>query len=152
MAKITAKQQAFVDHYIITSGNGRESARLAGYSGSDNVLSQIANDNLKKPHIIELLDDQQADLKASIGVSKEEKYEWLRTVVVGSLETKYNKEGEPDGLRNPSAAIQAISELNKMDGDHAPAKTENLNVNRNEELTNEELNASITALIKDQAI
>lgn len=58
---LTEMQRAFADAYM-ECWNGTESARLAGYSGSDKVLSQTANDNLKNPKIIayiqECLDPQ----------------------------------------------------------------------------------------------
>lgn len=58
---LTDLQRDFALHYM-ECWNGTESARLAGYSGSDKVLSQTANDNLKNPKIIayiqECLDPQ----------------------------------------------------------------------------------------------
>lgn len=48
MTKLTDKQQAFVDHYIMTL-NGAEAARLAGYS--EDTAKQIATENLSKPYL-----------------------------------------------------------------------------------------------------
>lgn len=50
MARFTAKQKAFIDHYIITL-NGTEAARRAKYKGDDNTLGVVAYDNLRKPKI-----------------------------------------------------------------------------------------------------
>lgn len=53
----TAKQQAFIDHYLITL-NGTESARRAGYQGDDNSLGVIAHENLRKVKIKEAIDQR----------------------------------------------------------------------------------------------
>lgn len=51
---LTTRQNAWVHHYT-TPGpglfNGTESASLAGYKGSRNVLAQVGRENLRKPHI-----------------------------------------------------------------------------------------------------
>ena len=46
----TALQAAFIEHFART-GNGTQSARLAGYQGSDVVLAVQAHDNLRLPNI-----------------------------------------------------------------------------------------------------
>lgn len=46
----TALQAAFIEHYARTQ-NGTQSARLAGYRGSDVVLGNQAYDNLRIPDI-----------------------------------------------------------------------------------------------------
>ncbi len=48
MTKLTAKQQAFVDHYL-TCFNAAEAARLAGYS--EKTARSIGYENLTKPDI-----------------------------------------------------------------------------------------------------
>lgn len=52
MNKLTPKQKAFADYYI-ESGNGAESARRAGYSKK--TADRIANENLRKPDIVEYI-------------------------------------------------------------------------------------------------
>lgn len=65
--KLTPKQQAFVDNYLITK-NGVEAARVAGYKGNDRVLQTIASENLSKPIISQALGliQQQASEDAKI--------------------------------------------------------------------------------------
>src|SRR5690349_5940748 len=70
MAKLTAKQQAFIAAY---SGNGTEAARLAGYAGSDQVLGQVASENLKKPEIQKAIAARQSKASASLIASREER-------------------------------------------------------------------------------
>ena len=50
MGSFTDKQQAFIDHYLITL-NGTEAARRARYKGDDNTLGVVAHENLRKPKI-----------------------------------------------------------------------------------------------------
>jgi phage terminase small subunit len=57
VSKLTAKQQTFVDGY---AGNGTDAARKAGYAGSDNVLAQVARENLRKPHVAAAIEARQA--------------------------------------------------------------------------------------------
>lgn len=55
MTKFTAKQQAFIDHYLITL-NGTEAAKLAKYKGNDVTLASVGYENLRKPQIREEID------------------------------------------------------------------------------------------------
>lgn len=58
MDKLTHKQEKFCQNYIITNGNGTQSAIAAGYS--PNTAQVIASENLTKPLII----DRIAELRA----------------------------------------------------------------------------------------
>jgi phage terminase small subunit len=55
-AKLTTKQQRFVDAY---DGNATQAARIAGYSGSEGTLRAIAAENLTKPNIISAIKSRQ---------------------------------------------------------------------------------------------
>lgn len=55
---LTYKQYVFANNYI-KSGNGLQSARLAGYRGNQNTLGTMANENLHKPAIIKYIDDMR---------------------------------------------------------------------------------------------
>ena len=50
MDKLTIKQEAFCQNYILTNGNGTQAAISAGYS--TNTAQVIASENLTKPLII----------------------------------------------------------------------------------------------------
>lgn len=62
---LTPKQSDFAKHYVATK-NGTESARLAGYSGSDSVLAVMAFDNLRNPKIIVAIEHLRADSEAEM--------------------------------------------------------------------------------------
>jgi hypothetical protein len=55
MSNLTAKQKLWADHYVICL-NATEAARLAGYSGDDNVLATVGYENLRKPKIRDYVD------------------------------------------------------------------------------------------------
>lgn len=50
--RLTIKQKKFIEYYIRTM-NGNEAAKLAGYKGDYHTMSQVAYDNMRKPHIVE---------------------------------------------------------------------------------------------------
>lgn len=47
---LTAKQKAFINHYI-QIWNAAEAARRAGYQGNSNTLAVVGHENLSKPNI-----------------------------------------------------------------------------------------------------
>jgi len=49
--QLTDKQQLFVESYLANGFNATEAARSAGYQGSDNTLSSVGYENLRKPEI-----------------------------------------------------------------------------------------------------
>lgn len=49
---MTPRQLKFIEVY---SGNGTEAAKLAGYTGSDNVLGKTAHDLLRNPKVVEAI-------------------------------------------------------------------------------------------------
>jgi phage terminase small subunit len=54
--QLTQKQRLFVEAYIgDAAGNAREAARMAGYSGDDNALSQRAFELVRNPRIAKLI-------------------------------------------------------------------------------------------------
>jgi hypothetical protein len=65
-AKLTAKQQLFCEFYIgAASGNATESARLAGYRGSDETLRAIGSQNLTKLNISDACRERVNDVALS---------------------------------------------------------------------------------------
>ena len=55
--KLTPKQRRFVEAY---KGNATEAARLAGYSGDDNVLGVTGYDLLRNPKIFHAIAEREA--------------------------------------------------------------------------------------------
>jgi len=76
--KLTPKQQKFADFYIQT-GNSTESAIRAGYS--KNTACEMGYENLRKPHILNYVNERNESLESSrIADMKEIKEFWTRIV------------------------------------------------------------------------
>jgi|SRR5690554_820481 len=58
-AGLTEKQRRFVEAYMgAAAGNATEAARLAGYGGDENTLSQTGHQNLRNPKISEAINER----------------------------------------------------------------------------------------------
>lgn len=55
--KLTVKQQAFIDHYVICL-SGVTAAGLAGYKGNLSTLASVAYENLSKPQIKKVISER----------------------------------------------------------------------------------------------
>jgi hypothetical protein len=98
MNRLTDKEQAFVDHYIITL-NGTQSAINAGYS--ENSARQIASENLSKPHIRTAIDKKLRKLT----MTADETMKRLSDMAAGDMTQYITIQGELD--------LEAIKEDNK---------------------------------------
>ena len=132
---LTHKQLLFVENYILTGGNGSASARAAGYRGKTATLGAVAHENLNKPHIWDEIARRQAELRERLEISTQAKRELLWAIANQCARTKeITRTTEVDetadgvvvktihslhALFDPAAAIKAIRELNRMDGDYA---------------------------------
>ena len=104
--KLTTKQQAFVDQYLICR-NGAEAARRAGYA--ELSARQIATENLTKPYIQAALAEKEADLARNMEISKATVVEELRAAI----------EVAQDKL-DVGSMIRGWVEIAKMLGHYAP--------------------------------
>lgn len=105
--KLTLKQQKFVENYA-QSGNGAESARLAGYSAT--VAKVQAHENLTKPNVKSALAEKRAEISAENADKRE--------FFISHLETlAKTAQKEADQLR-------AVEMLMKAQGWNAPDKQE----------------------------
>lgn len=80
MAKITAKQQAFIREYLL-SNNATEAARKAGYKGNDLTLAVIGSENLMKPYIKEMVEKEQAKTEVKL----EEQFQVTQEMILTEL-------------------------------------------------------------------
>lgn len=101
MSKLTVKQQRFVDFF---DGNGTETARKAGYKGSDNTLAQVARENLRKPQILKAILDRENQRNNKDIATREERQNFWTDV----LNDKEEKIGE---------RLRASELLGKSEGD-----------------------------------
>lgn len=78
--KLTPKQKAFAEFYIIT-GNATESAIKAGYSKK--TAKELGYENLTKPHIKSYIDEKMKELESKRIAKAEEVLEYLTRVLRG---------------------------------------------------------------------
>lgn len=118
MGALTTKQDAFVKAYLLNGGNATQAAITAGYS--ENSAGSIGEENLRKPAIKKALEKHQKKSQERYIISAEKKKKWLEDIIETSLQA--DDSGKIDGR----TAIAAIAELNKMDGDLAAIKTQEI--------------------------
>lgn len=124
--KLSDKQDKFVRHYLANGGNATEAAIAAGYSGSHASIKNQGYENLQKPGIIAAIEAGQAELKEKLSYDAQDKRELLYEIAQynATKTIAFSKGAEVEMMRDAKAAISAIAELNKMDGDHSPTKTQ----------------------------
>jgi phage terminase small subunit len=106
---LTPKQERFISEYLIDL-NGTQAAIRAGYS--ENTARAIASENLSKPDIVDAIAEARAKVAEKAEWSAVERLEALKRIALAN---------EAEDAR---VAVSAISEANKMQGSHAPSKTE----------------------------
>ncbi|PCI03458.1 MAG: terminase small subunit [Hyphomicrobiales bacterium] len=111
MAKsnLTNKQQKFIDEYL-QDLNATQAAIRAGYS--EKTAQMIGSENLSKPMIAEAIALKRQEIA--------DKAEWSaveRLKMLGDI-AQANSDGDP------RVSVSAIAEANKMQGSHAPTKSE----------------------------
>ena len=96
MGDLTLKQERFINAYLgEAAGNGVQAARLAGYSGNDNVLHVTASRLLQQPTIRTRVQETRRDL----GITRERIMRGLLRVA------------EDDRANNGIAAVKAYQLL-----------------------------------------
>lgn len=78
--KLTEKQKRFVDYYLET-GNATEAARRAGYSVR--TAHSIADENLKKPAISQILEKRLKEMESARIAQASEVLQYLTSVMRG---------------------------------------------------------------------
>ena len=103
MAKLTHKQELFVNAYLgEAKGNAAEAARLAGYKGNDQVLSQVGYENLRKPDISALVEKRTSETAMSA------------TEVLQKLSEIANRERDDIATRDQIKALELIGRHHKL--------------------------------------
>jgi len=108
MNALTPQQALFVEHYLSHS-QGQKAAIAAGYSS--NCANRTAFRLLKNPKIQEALKKGQQKTFDVLKIERRDKLKLLWQIATDSQDQG-----------RLSTAIQAIAELNKMQGDYAPVK------------------------------
>jgi phage terminase small subunit len=83
---LTFKQQQFVELF---NGNGTDTARRAGYSGSEDALGKTAYDLLRNPKIRKLIDARTQKKTSNIIATREERQSfWTETMKNPSVDMR----------------------------------------------------------------
>lgn len=119
MTRLTKKQRKFVKSFVETEGNGTQAALTAYDTTDPNVAAVIASENLRKPNIVDALEEALPDdLLAKIHRE-------------GLFSTRpiYDKEGNQVGEdADFNARHKYLDSAYKIKGKYAPDKHLNVNV------------------------
>ena len=111
------KQERFVDEYMVDA-NATRAARAAGYS--ERSARNQGNRLMKNDDISHAIEERAEELKQLCGATAENKRDMLWRIAQFNQQLVNGMDGQPE-MRNPRAAIQALAELNRMDGDYRKA-------------------------------
>lgn len=114
----------FCEHYAIHH-KPVAAYRYAGYATagwSTDSISVAASRVLKTDKVTLRLYELQVASTDAFRVTAAEKKQWLKQIIEESMQTVTGEDGRTFSLGDHGAAIKAISELNKMDGDLAAQK------------------------------
>ncbi|MCW7556497.1 terminase small subunit [Endozoicomonas gorgoniicola] len=146
------RQQRFVDEYLANGGNATQAAISAGYSAK--TAEATASRLLRNVKVADSVARGQKKIKKDLGITAEWKRDQLKKIIEACSNTVEAQKGKGDDatmvktMVDAKAAISAIAELNKMDGDLAAIKTENKNTNTHtfDDLSEQEIDERIAEL------
>jgi hypothetical protein len=103
--KLSAKQELFWQAYVgKAAGNATQAAKLAGYTGTDNVLSSVAWENLRNPIIRAHIDGFLADH----AMTAQEVISELTAVA------KTSAEDDPRAVKNKVSALALLAKYHGL--------------------------------------
>jgi hypothetical protein len=113
---LSPDEMKFCSFYIIHNFNGTKAAIEAGYSPE--FARQYGTYYLKKARVQQHIKDLLEEEENKLGVSRSWKISVLKQCVEDGID-----------IKDYGVAINAIKELNQMQGDYAPTRTINANFN-----------------------
>jgi phage terminase small subunit len=123
--ELTARQKKFCLYYVYEAKTAKQAYKDAGYTIKNaNCARASANQLLQEPKIKRFIAVEMEKIRRETKVTFEWKEDKLRECIEACMHT--DNKGR---LFDAKAAISAISELNKMHGDHAAEKRVNINFN-----------------------
>ena len=102
----------------MVDANATRAAKAAGYS--DRSARNQGNRLMKNDDINQMIEARSEELKQLCGATAENKREMLWRIAQFNQQVVSGLDGKPE-MRNPRASIQALAELNRMDGDYRKA-------------------------------
>jgi phage terminase small subunit len=123
--ELSARQKKFCFYYVYQAKTAVEAYAEAGYKiKNGNCARSASNQLLQEPKIKKFVADELHKIRLETKVTFQWKEDKLRECIEACMQT--DNKGR---LFDAKAAISAISELNKMHGDHAAEKRVNINFN-----------------------
>nr|DAD75933.1 MAG TPA: Terminase small subunit [Siphoviridae sp. ctX926] len=123
--KLTPKQKAFADEYLIC-GNAAEAARKAGYS--EKTATVIGSENLSKPNILEYIAERQKQIEDSRIANIKEVLEFYSSVLRGEIKDQFDMDASlSDRL---AAGRELMKRYEKADEQEARVRLLNAQVDK----------------------
>lgn len=126
--KLSIRELAFCWAYLQNGCNGRKAAQLLG--SAKPCSAAMGANLLAKPHVKGYIEKHMRKFEEKMGIS----VEWKLRLLKETAEASYNGDAHPLGKVNATGVVNAIAEINKMDGDYAPTKNINATVTVNIEM------------------
>lgn len=110
MAGLTARQQAFVDEYLVDL-NATQAAIRAGYS--ERTARQTGAENLSKPAVAEAIRARMDERAERLGVTQDDVVMALRAIAFADLRdvTEWGQERDSDGLMHVFVRLRDSEKL-----------------------------------------
>ena len=128
MSKLTIKQTGFAADYVLHGDASR--AYRDNYNAGKmkpKTVNETACTLLKNPKVATRVEELRKESKQRVEVAIDQKRAWLKQVIERSLQYEQATDSEGNAIGDfkfdGKSVISAISELNRMDGDHAPTKS-----------------------------
>lgn len=118
--QLTDKQQSFVINYVQSGGNAKLAALQAGYSkvyAETNTTRLITNEAIRQ-RLAKAYQTVERKHQSRLCMTLEEKARVLSAIIYDVVP----RDGSEPKRQHYPDAINAIKELNKMQGDYAPDK------------------------------
>ena len=97
MDKLTPKQKLFIQEYLVDL-NGTQAAIRAGYSAK--TACEMANENLRKPHVKKYLEEAKEERSQKVGITAE----W----VLNELAIQYQSAKDADEKKYALKALELM--------------------------------------------
>lgn len=117
---ITAQQLRFCRRFLANGFRADEAAQFAGYKSKN--YANMGRRNLEQATVKYFIRKEMAAMNEELKMDFEWKMRKLMLAVEYSIPEYISG---PDDLKHLKAGISAISEMNKMQGDHAPVQINN---------------------------
>lgn len=158
MTGLSTRRRKFCRAYLISGCDARQALRAAGYktTNDDGARKQVYQ-LFQSPGVKEYYSELVKRMEEREGLTLDFLYKTLREIIdICVPEFKEDSATQEEKAaravwisENVSGCVKAIAEINKMQGNYAPAKTDNNNNNSNKNAEIEDIQALIKQFERD---